>query len=392
VQQFDLAIIGGGLVGASFARAVSGLGLSIVLIDRASSESLYNQALDNRGLAVSYTTKHILDELSCWEKISKKTYPIETIHVSEHKHFGFATLESKKYNIDALGYVVSASDLGAALLTDLELLEGITVLRPAIIEAIVFDPTERTWCLSVAQQKFAARLIVAADGSNSILHQVQNIPIQNINMQQSALVTNLETTTPIFTTAYERFTRHGVLALLPFGLHRAKCVFTGSNSCVTTLANCSDPEFLSRVQEFIGYRIGKFKTVAERKMFPVRHSYAESIYGDSMVLLGNAANTLHPVAAQGFNLGVRDAVIFAKVLRHAILDGKAINEPEVLAQYAILRSSDHAKTREFTTRLVDIFADQRLYMRLYRQAGILATQFVPALNKMIVNQGLGVCK
>lgn len=392
MQQFDLAIIGGGLVGASFARAVSGLGFRIVLIDRAPSESLYNHDLDNRGLALSYTTKQILDELSCWEKISKKTYLIENVHVSEYKHFGFTILESKKYNIDALGYVVSASDLGTALLNGLELLEDITVLRPAIIETIVFDQDARTWGLSIAQQKFSAKLIVAADGSNSILHQIQNISVQNINMQQSALVTNLETTTSIFTTAYERFTNHGVLALLPFGAHRAKCVFTGSASSVTALANCSDAEFLATIQEFIGYRLGKFKTVAERKMFPVRHSYAEAIYGDSMVLLGNAANTLHPVAAQGFNLGIRDAVTFAKVLRRAIFDGKAINQPEILAQYAALRADDHAKTRKFTTRLVDTFADQRRYMRLYRQIGILAAQFIPALNQKIVRQGLGVCK
>jgi 2-octaprenyl-6-methoxyphenol hydroxylase len=392
VQQFDLAIIGGGLVGASFARAVSGLGLSIVLIDKAPEQSLYNQSLDNRGLALSYTTKELLDKLQCWEKISKKTYPIETVHVSEQKCFGFTTLESKKYNIAALGYVVSASDLGAALLNGIELLSDITVLRPATIETIVFDQMTSTWCLSVSQQKISAKLIVAADGSNSILHQLQNISIQNVNMQQSALVTNLETIIPNFTTAFERFTSHGVLALLPFGAHRAKCVFTGSNSFVTALAAYSDTEFLSIMQEFMGYRLGKFMSVAERKVFPVSHSYADPIYGDSMVLLGNAANTLHPVAAQGFNLGVRDAITLARVLQQAIATGKAVNQSVVLEQYAALRANDHAKTREFTVRLVDVFADPRPYIRLYRQAGILAAQFIPALNKKIVEQGLSVCK
>lgn len=392
VQQFDLAIIGGGLVGTSFARAVSGLGLNVVLIDKAPAESLYNQALDNRGLALSYTTKQILDELSCWEKISKKSYPIEVVHVSEQKRFGFTTLESKKNNIEALGYVISASDLGAALLTGVDLLPDITVLRPAIIETIIFDQTAHTWCLSVSQQKLTAKLIIAADGSNSMLHQIQNIAIKTINMQQSALVTNIETTLSSFTTAYERFSRYGVLAMLPFGTHRAKCVFTGSDPFVSTLANCSDAEFLTTIQDLIGYRLGKFKTVSERKMFPVTHSYAETIYADSMVLLGNAANTLHPVAAQGFNLGVRDAMTLANVLRRAILDGNAINQPAVLAQYAALRMDDHSKTREFTTRLLDVFADQRIYMQLYRQVGIIAAQFVPALNKMILKRGLGVCK
>lgn len=392
MQQFDLAIIGGGLVGASFARSVSGLGLNVVLIDKAPAESLYHKALDNRGLALSYTTKQILDELLCWESISKKTYPIETVHVSEQHRFGFTTLESKKHNIEALGYVVSASDLGAGLLTGLDLLQDITVLRPATIESLVFDNAEHSWYLTVSQQKLSAKLIVAADGSNSILHQIQNIAIKKFNMQQSALVTNLETTMPNFTIAYERFTSYGVLALLPFGGHRAKCVFTGSDSFVNSLVNCSNSEFLATMQDFIGYRLGKFKNVSERKMFPITHSYAETIYGDSMVLLGNAANTLHPVAAQGFNLGVRDAVTLAKILRRAMLDGNAINQPEILAQYAALRVNDHSKTRGFTTRLVDVFADPRLYMRLYRQAGILAAQFVPALNKMIVERGLGICK
>ncbi len=390
-QQFDVAIIGGGLVGASFTRAVSGLGLSVLLIDKAPAASLYNKDLDNRGLALSYTTKQILEQLLCWESISQKSYRIETVHVSEQKCFGFTTLDSKKYNMDALGYIVSASDLGVGLITGLEFLPDISVLRPAVIETIKFNQIDRTWDISVSQQKIRASLIVAADGSNSILHKLQNISINNINLQQSALVTNLETTVTNFTTAYERFCSNGVLAILPFGSHRAKCVFTGSDAVVTELVNCSNAEFLAIIQNIIGYRIGKFKTVTERKAFPINHSYAEQIYGDCMVLLGNSANTLHPVAAQGFNLGVRDAITFARVLQGAISQGKIINHPEVLKQYAAQRHNDHAKTRELTTKIVDVFADPRLHMRLYRQAGILAAQFVPAINRMVVKRGLGAC-
>ncbi len=390
MHQFDIAIIGGGLVGSSFARAISGLGLSFVVIDRAPVISLCNQDLDNRGLALSYTTKQVLDELQCWEKISNKAYPIETVHVSEQKHFGFTKLESKNYNINALGYVISASDLGSALLTDLDLLQGITILRPAVIENIVFDSAIRTWSISVAQQRITAKLIVAADGSNSMLHRQQNIAIKNINMQQSALVTNIEITMQSFTIAYERFCSNGVLAILPFGAYRAKCVFTGPDLYIAKLASCSDTDFIATIQNLIGYRLGRFKSIAERKIFPVSHSYADPIYSDSMVLLGNAANTLHPVAAQGFNLGVRDAIIFAKILHEAILKGNAINQDNVLEQYAALRSKDHIKTREFTNRLVDVFADRRVYMQRYRQVGILAAQFIPSLNRKIIKQGLGI--
>jgi 2-octaprenyl-6-methoxyphenol hydroxylase len=392
VQHFDLAIIGGGLVGASFARAVSRSGLSAVLIDKAPATSLYDKSLDNRGLALSYTTQQILDELSCWERLSKQAYPIEKVHVSEQNSFGFTILDAKKYNLAALGYVVSASDLGAELLTGIELLPNVTVFRPAHLENIVFDKLTQNWSLFVAQQHICAKLIVAADGSNSMLHQLQNIAIKKIDMQQSAVVTNLEITIPNLTTAYERFTGHGVLALLPFGTNRAKCVFTGPDSFVRELTNCSEIDFASIIQGFIGYRLGKFKAVSQRNMFPTSHSYADKIYGDSMVLLGNAANTLHPVAAQGFNLGLRDAVTLAKVLQQAILEDKNINQTAVLAQYAELRCADHAKTRDFTFRLVDVFADPRLHMRLYRRFGILASQLVPALNQKIVKQGLGLCK
>lgn len=389
MQQFDLAVIGGGLVGSSFVRAVSGLGLRVLVIDRAPAISLYNHNLDNRGLALSYTTKQTLDELQCWVKIATKAYPIETVHVSEQKCFGFTKLESKDYNINALGYVVSASDLAAALLTDLELLPGVTVLRPTVIEDIVFESVSRTWSISVAQQRITAKLIVAADGSNSILHSQQNISIHNVNLQQAALVTNLETIMPSFTIAYERFSRNGVLAILPFGAYRAKCVFTGSELYVSQLLNSSDADFINEIQNLIGYRLGKFKSVADRKMFSVTNSYANPIYGDSLVLLGNAANTLHPVAAQGFNLGVRDAIVFARVLQQAILDGKAINQSDILEKYATLRSNDHIKTRMFTNRLVDVFSDCRRHVRLCRQAGVLAAQFIPSINKKIIKQGLG---
>lgn len=389
MQQFDIVVIGGGLVGATFARAVSGLGLSTLVLDHAPIESLYSQNLDNRGLALSYTTKQILQELQCWEKISNKSYIIETVHVSEQQSFGFTKLEAKTYNLDALGYVVSASDLASAIIGDLEDLSDITVLRPVIITSIDFSPTDRNWTVCIGETKITAKLIIAANGCNSMLHKLQNIAIHQIDMQQSAVVTNLTTMHPMPATAYERFNKNGVLAILPFGSYRAKCVFTGADSYIQTLKNCSDVDFLYAIQNIIGYRVGKFISVTERKIFPVQHCYAETIYSECMILLGNAANTLHPIAAQGFNLGVRDAITLSKILHQTILNGHAINDASVLEKYAALRASDHVTTRNFTHKLVDIFSDPRILVRLYRRLGIVSAQLIPAFNKKIVQQGLG---
>ena len=380
MQQFDVAIIGGGLIGASMARTLAGHGLKIAVIDRQQAIDLYKPALDNRGLALSCTSIKILEKLNIWSSLFEFAHPIKIVHVSEQGSFGFTKLTATNFKIPALGYVVGAGALGKVLIADLENLTGVTVLRPVEIEGLDFDLLHASWNITLNQGQIKAKLLIGADGSDSFVRQSLNIPITSIDYQQSAVVTNLIINQKHQDVAYERFTKSGVLALLPFGEKKLKCVWTLNNSAVADFMQLNDQEFLSNMQQAFGFRVGKFIAVDRRMVFPVQQLQAEKLYCKNAVLLGNAANTLHPVAAQGFNLGLRDVVALAKI----IIAG------EPLENYAASRKIDHADTQKYTNTLVDLFASEVFTVKTVRRLGLLVAQFIPALNKRITAQGAGV--
>lgn len=386
MQEFDVVVVGGGLVGASFVRAISASGLSVLLIDQAPAESLYHPDLDNRGLALSYTTKSILEDLNIWHDLTAYAHPINDIHISERDSFGFTKLSATTVNLPALGYVISASILGKSLVTGLEKLPNITIMRPATIQQMTFDVAANRWHIELTATQVSAKLIVAADGSNSSVHKWQDVKINHVDHRETAIVTNIQIDMKNLTTAYERFTKQGIIALLPFGARALKCVWTLENQSAQKLLSMSDQEFMQQLQLNFGYRLGKFIAITPRKTFPIHTMHNEQIYKNSAVFIGNAANTLHPVAAQGFNLGVRDAICLAQLLASS---WKATTITEILHAYAKQRIPDQQATRNFTNRLVNIFADSSTPITVCRRLGLVVTNFIPSLNKKIIAQGLG---
>lgn len=390
MQHYDVAIIGGGLVGASFARAIANLGLQVVIIDRAPAQHLYNPSLDNRGLAIAYTTAQVLAQLNVWKNLQDKAFAITDVHVSEQNRFGHTHLTANQLHIPALGYVISASQLGHALVHGLEELPNLTVLRPETITNLYYFATTGEWSIQLAEKNIKAKLLVAADGTNSIARKVQGIALSGKEFAQTAIVTNVTVQSKNVGMAFERFTNMGVLALLPFGKQQMKCIWTVDNANLAELTDLSDAAFIERVQQAIGFRAGKLLSVEKRQMFPIQFAYATKIYGDSMVLIGNAANTLHPVAAQGFNLGIRDAMTLAKVLQQAIQMRTDIDSPATLKKYAALREYDHNKTRSFSNDLVEIFAHTMPGAGLARGLGLVTAQLFPGIRHKIIAQGIGL--
>jgi len=381
VQYFDVVVSGGGLVGASIVRAMSGSTLKILVLDQQPAHTMYSSALDNRGLALSYSSMKILSELNMWSLLQAEAYPIKTVHVSEQGSFGFTKLRADNFKVPALGYVVSASSIGAALITNLENLANVTVMRPATINDLSYNIADSAWTLDIQGAKITAKLLIAADGANSFLRARQNIYAVVKEHKQTALVTNLGLQQSKLETAFERFTAHGVLAILPFGENRAKCVWTLDNHLAANLKALNDVEFLAAAQAAFGFRIGRFTSVMERKFFPIQTVQASRIYGEGLVLLGNAANTLHPVAAQGFNLGLRDVVALAKNLTAGNY---------CLKDYAAQRVKDHQRAQNYTNSLVELFSSDVELVKISRRLGLLAAQFIPALNKHITASGMGV--
>lgn len=390
MHSYDVAIIGGGLVGASMARALSGSGLSTIVLDQQPASDLYSAKLDNRGLALAYGSKKILDRLGVWDQLLDHVYTIDTVHVSEKGAFGFTKLTASSLKIQALGYVISASNLGSGLLQNLELLPDISVFRPSRIKDLYFDAVANNWTIEFADRKINATLLIAADGTDSFLRLKQNIPTIGRDFKQTAIVTNVfvrENIAKQLTTAYERFTDMGVLALLPFGEQRYKCIWTVENLYAENILKLSDLEFIQNVQKYLGFRLGEFVAADKRISFPIRQLQATNLIAEGAVLIGNAANTLHPVAAQGFNLGLRDVQDLSKILISAHNNNQALNEPSILERYAAVRKADHAQTQNYTNNLVDLFSSNSYSSKAARRLGILAAHLSRPFNTLIAAKG-----
>ncbi len=393
MHSYDVAIIGGGLVGASMARALSGSSLSAIVLDQQVASDLYSSNLDNRGLALAYGSKQILDRLGIWDRLADHVYPITAVHVSEKGAFGFTKLVASRLKIPALGYVISASDLGSGLLQDLDHLPDISVLRPVTIKGLCFNSVTKDWTIALADRKINATLLIAADGTDSFLRSSQNIHHISRDFKQTAIVTNVMVKENIHSqlnTAYERFTDLGVLALLPFGNKRYKCIWTVESLEAEDLLDLSDAEYIQLIQKYFGQRLGEFIAVDKRISFPIRQLQAKNLFAEGTVLIGNAANTLHPVAAQGFNLGLRDVQALAQILISAKNNHKEFNDPQILEQYAAARKADHAQTQNCTNYLVDLFSGISQSSKVIRKLGIVAAHLARPLNTLIAAKGAAV--
>lgn len=370
--QYDVAIVGGGLVGTALAHALAHTKLRVALFDQYPAEKLYTPELDNRGLALSYISAQLLANINIWPKLVANAYAIQTVHVSRQGKFGFTKLIASKLGIPALGYVVSASTLGGALLQGIP--SNIDIFRPCNIKTFCYDTQAKLWHLATDSQRFTAKLLVGADGTHSTVRSRAGIQTIVKDTEQAAVVTNVEVATST-STAYERFTSSGVLALLPFGERRMKSVFTAEKSIIDAVLQQDARYYKAYINNLFGMRVGKFIDISKPMRFPIQEIRASNISTSGVVLLGNAANTLHPVAAQGFNLGLRDAMVLADILMN-------IDVVDAPLEYAKRRGQDQHATREFTQYLLQMPA-------MLQSMSILAAQFIPSLNSACARRGLG---
>jgi len=380
VLRFDIIIVGGGLVGASLACALKNQALKIALIDKSplNSKPLHN--FDARALALSLPSIECLTVLSVWQKISDTASVIEAVHVSKQGHFGVTKICASEYQLPALGYVVNADDLNVALNQVVESLPNVTVFRPD--EIIKLEKTVQGWTIELSNQKnLYAKLLVAADGAASSLRKHQGIEVSIQDYQQTAIVTNIALNQPHQGVAYERFLENGSIAMLPFGNNKIKCVYVVPSDQTEILRAQSDIAFLENIQRQFGHRLGFFTQLGNRIFYPLKKICAEALYGDRLVLVGNAANTLHPIAAQGFNLGLRDAATLAEILVQAHSVNQDIGSVEVLRRYADRRRDDHQAIRYFTDSLAE--------PHVFQWLGILASEWVMPFKRRIAERGLG---
>jgi 2-octaprenyl-6-methoxyphenol hydroxylase len=392
--QYDILIVGGGLVGASLACALAPRGLRIAVIEAVPFASDRQPSYDERTLALAYGSRRIFDGLGVWGEIERLgATPIRRIHISDRGRFGFTRLAASDLGREALGYVVETRVLGAALLKALSGHANVTLLCPARMQRLEMSGAERA-TLTVehadGERALSARLVVGADGADSAVRAAAGIAAERVEYGMSAVVTTVTPGRAHEGTAYERFTDSGPLALLPMTQNRCAVVWSTRAEEVETILGWSDEEFLARLQERFGDRLGRLTRLGRRVAYPLRLTRIAEHVRPRLALIGNAAHTVHPVAGQGFNLGLRDVAALAEVLADAVRRGEDPGALEVLRRYADWRVRDNRVTQGFTHSLIRIFANDIVPLALVRNLGLVAVDLLPPLKRAFVRVTSGL--
>jgi 2-octaprenyl-6-methoxyphenol hydroxylase len=392
--QFDVALCGGGLVGATLALALAELDLRVVLIEAHPFGTTGQPSFDDRSTALANGSRRIFEALHVWPLLERQATAIRRIHVSDRGRFGFARLDAAEQGLNALGFVVVNRAMGAALWERLGD-SSVRILAPARVRGMqLADGWQRIDCDLGEQGSVAveARLAVAADGAQSVLREAAGIGAKTWNYEQTALVTNVLTQRFHDHVAYERFTPEGPLALLPMSEGRLGLIWTFATEVAPTIAQVDDAAFLARLQDAFGFRLGRFMKVGARQLYPLSLSRADEHVAARLAIVGNAAQTLHPIAGQGFNLGLRDAASLAEVLA----DGRAQRQDTFdpgdglwLERYREWRAADRSNIVRFTDGLVRVFTQPFGPIKTLRDIGMLAFDLMPAAKSALSQLSLG---
>jgi 2-octaprenyl-6-methoxyphenol hydroxylase len=391
-ENYDLLIVGGGMVGASLAHAVRGQGLRIGVIEAWPLESSVQPSFDDRVIALSWGSCVILQAMGVWDDIQPAAEPILNIHISDRGHFGFTRLNHQKEGVEALGYVVTARALGEALLQNLVNHQSIHLICPARLKSFAVSDSEVEVRLDqgTGEQRLSTRLLVAADGGDSQVRQFLSIPLKEKSYGQTAIIANLRAEQAHRGIAYERFTDTGPLALLPMRDDRLSMVWTARDDQVSELMSLSDEVFLLRLQDRFGYRLGRLYDLGKRLAYPLHLRQAVEQVSSRVALVGNAAHAIHPVTGQGFNLGLRDVAVLADLLADASQRGEDPGDLGLLKEYAKWRKKDQNSVAMITDSLARLFANPFGPLRLVRNLGMVGLDVIPSMKHLVARQFMGL--
>lgn len=394
-NQYDIVIAGGGMIGTSLALALAPLGLRVAVVEAVARKAPGQPSFDDRSTALSRSTQRMFEAMGLWPDIVAASTKITSIHVSDQGRFGFSHIEAEEQGVEALGYVVINRVLGSVLQDALEQQPGVDILCPARITAIGLAPERATAVVETGageDRDITCSLLVAADGANSSVREMMGITAEQHSYGQRAVIGNLQPEKAIDHRAFERFTGQGPLALLPVAHDRAGFVWTVSESDADRVMALNDDDFIAELQREFGYRLGSFSRVGKRASYPLTLSKALRLTATRSVLVGNAAHGLHPVSAQGFNLGMRDVAALCDCIADARVGADAFDPgaPQLLRDYAEWRRGDQKKLVRFTDSLVHLFGSERRPLRAARSIGMLAFDLVPGIRSAFAKHTMGL--
>jgi 2-octaprenyl-6-methoxyphenol hydroxylase len=386
----DVLIVGGGLVGASLACALAPLGLRITVVESIPFNDNTQPSFDERTIAITWSSRRVFEAIGLWEEIACDAHSIRSIHVSDRGHAGMVRLHCSLINTEALGYVIPTRSIGQALVNRLQKVASIRYLTP--VNAINLEITDDDVIVDCegTSSPLSASLLVIADGGRSPLGPKLGIAKTKKRYPQSALVAIVDTDRKNSGMAFERFTRHGPIALLPFGKSRFALAWTLPTHQAQLHAQLPISEFLTRLQREFGERAGVFKQVGKRSVYPLRWISVIPPSARRTVLVGNAAHEVHPVAGQGFNLGLRDAAELAEIIACTAEKGQDIGHSAVVDHYARSRQQQTQRVLAFTDGLVRLFSATTPGVGLLRSAGLNAIELFPPVKRLLLRRTTGL--
>ena len=378
------------MVGASLAIALAGRGLRMALVEAYQPDAESQPSYDDRAIALAYGTRRIFEALDVWPRLADLATPILDIHVSDRGHFGFTRLAASEEGVPALGYVATARDLGRVLLERLPQIDGLEIVAPASL--LRFDNADDGVRLDVERDgvvsTMSTRLLVGADGINSTIREQLELPVSRWAYGQSAIVTNITPSKSHRYVAFERFTDTGPVALLPMSEDRCAVVWTVRDEQVDEVLALDGAAFLAALQRRFGYRLGGFRRVGRRAAYPLQLLRARESVRGRVAVIGNAAHTLHPIAGQGFNLGIRDVAALAEVVASA--QGGDIGAAEVLQDYERWRLDEQRNVALATDGLARLFSNPLGPLRVGRNLGLVAMDCLPGARHALARAAMGL--
>ena len=401
-MQQQVTIVGGGMVGLSLALMLAKSNIAVKLLEAVKYPNYddenvapYHSSFDARNTALSRRSVQIYQKLGLWEALQQHATPILQVHITEQGSFGKARLVAEQEKVESFGQVIENAWLGRVLLTQVRQQPLIELIDGVQVTALMQD-TDHVQIEAMRNGEYIhalkSKLVIAADGRDSFCRQAIGIGVDEHDYDQVAIVTTVQTSKPHQQVGFERFSALGPLALLPLpGEYRRSVVWPVKKGTEAEwLGEENDQHFLDALQETYGDRAGKFEKTGKRFSYPLAQVLAHKQAVGRVVLMGNAAHTIHPVAGQGFNLCLRDADVLVRFLMEQLAKSDDIGSPDNLLGYEQARLTDQQRVIKFCDSVVRGFSNQNPILKLLRNTGLVAFDVIPGIKPLVANYAMGL--